>query len=198
MTIGPRGRRPAGPCRGDDGAVSTSSKQAPRPHQRSFSLTKRRRRARRPRQPQRSTRAIDRYHFTSRINRSLDEAGRLRIVEMMWEIAYADGQVTEFEDNLCGGRRPALRFVAERIDLRERVAESARSLRINGAAWRAAPVNADHRRLRRDWSRVGSRFRRARGISLCSSRAAKPRWRGSLTRLPLRPRSAERAAAGSQ
>src|SRR5262249_40862477 len=44
--------------------------------------------------------AVDLYHFTSLINRSLDEAGRLGIVEMMWEIVLADGRVTEFEDNL--------------------------------------------------------------------------------------------------
>ena len=44
--------------------------------------------------------AIDLYHFTARLNRSLDEAGRARIVEMLWQIVYADGVVTEFEDNL--------------------------------------------------------------------------------------------------
>jgi uncharacterized tellurite resistance protein B-like protein len=68
--------------------------------------------------------AIDLYHFTSRINRSLDEAGRLRIVEMMWEIAYADGQVTEFEDNLLWRAADLLGVSSrERIELRERVAE---------------------------------------------------------------------------
>jgi uncharacterized tellurite resistance protein B-like protein len=41
--------------------------------------------------------AIDLYHFISLINRSLDEDGRRRIVEMMWEIIYAGGRVTEFE-----------------------------------------------------------------------------------------------------
>src|SRR5215831_15200370 len=44
--------------------------------------------------------AIDLYHFTSLINRSLDEDGRRRVVEMMWEIAYADGRVDDFESNL--------------------------------------------------------------------------------------------------
>jgi|GraSoiStandDraft_41_1057321.scaffolds.fasta_scaffold174353_2 short-subunit dehydrogenase/uncharacterized tellurite resistance protein B-like protein len=44
--------------------------------------------------------AIDLYHFTSLINRSLDGEGRRRVVEMMWEIAYADGDVDEFERNL--------------------------------------------------------------------------------------------------
>ena len=44
--------------------------------------------------------AVDLYHFTSVIMRSVDEEGRLRIVEMMWELVYADGQVSEFEDNV--------------------------------------------------------------------------------------------------
>jgi uncharacterized tellurite resistance protein B-like protein len=44
--------------------------------------------------------AVDLYHFTSVIMRSVDETGRLRIVEMMWELVYADGQVSEFEDNV--------------------------------------------------------------------------------------------------
>jgi uncharacterized tellurite resistance protein B-like protein len=44
--------------------------------------------------------AVDLYRFTSLINRSLDEEGRCRIVEMMWQVVYADGGATEFEDNL--------------------------------------------------------------------------------------------------
>jgi uncharacterized tellurite resistance protein B-like protein len=44
--------------------------------------------------------AVDLYRFTSLLNRSLDEEERRRIVEMMWELAYADGRVNEFEDNL--------------------------------------------------------------------------------------------------
>ena len=44
--------------------------------------------------------AVDLYHFTSVIMRSVNETGRLRIVEMMWELVYADGQVSEFEDNV--------------------------------------------------------------------------------------------------
>src|SRR5262245_18095066 len=44
--------------------------------------------------------AFDLYHFTSVLNRALDEDGRRRVVEMMWEMVYADGRVTEFEDNL--------------------------------------------------------------------------------------------------
>src|SRR3977135_437305 len=44
--------------------------------------------------------AIDLYHFTTLINRSLEEDGRRRVVEMMWEMVYADGHVSEFERNL--------------------------------------------------------------------------------------------------
>ena len=44
--------------------------------------------------------AVDLYHFTSVIMRSVNEEGRLRIVEMMWELVFADGNVTEFEDNI--------------------------------------------------------------------------------------------------
>ena len=44
--------------------------------------------------------AVDLYGFTSILVRHLDEAGRERIVEMMWELVFADGTVHEFEDNL--------------------------------------------------------------------------------------------------
>ena len=44
--------------------------------------------------------AVDLYHDTAKLNRSLDEEGRARMIEMMWEIVYADGQVGEFETNL--------------------------------------------------------------------------------------------------
>jgi len=67
--------------------------------------------------------AIDLYHFTSLINRSLDEVGRRRVVEMMWEIIYADGRVTEFESNLMWRAADLLGISArERIELGQQVA----------------------------------------------------------------------------
>jgi uncharacterized tellurite resistance protein B-like protein len=67
--------------------------------------------------------AVDLYHFTSQLNRCLDEPGRQRIVEMMWQIAYADGHVSEFEDNLIWRAADLLGISSrERIALRERVA----------------------------------------------------------------------------
>jgi uncharacterized tellurite resistance protein B-like protein len=70
-------------------------------------------------------RAIDLYAFTAKLNRSLDEAGRARMVEMMWQIAYSDGVVTEFEDNLIWRAADLLGVSQnERIALRERVSVS--------------------------------------------------------------------------
>jgi len=55
--------------------------------------------------------------------RSVDEEGRLRIVEMMWELVYADGQVTEFEDNVVWRAADLLGVSSrDRIELKQRVA----------------------------------------------------------------------------
>jgi uncharacterized tellurite resistance protein B-like protein len=68
--------------------------------------------------------AIDLYRFTSILMRSVDDEGRKRIVEMMWELVYADGQVTEFEDNVLW-RASDLLAVSQRdrIDLKHIVAD---------------------------------------------------------------------------
>ena len=67
--------------------------------------------------------AVDLYHFTSLINRSLDDDGRRRVVEMMWEMVYADGRVTELEDNLLWRAADLLGISSrDRIELRHRVA----------------------------------------------------------------------------
>src|SRR5271155_5086038 len=67
--------------------------------------------------------AVDLFHFTSVIMRSVDEAGRLRIGEMMWELVYADGQVSEFEDNVVWRAADLLGISSrDRIDLKHRVA----------------------------------------------------------------------------
>ena len=67
--------------------------------------------------------AIDLYHFTRELNQSLDEAGRLRMIEMMWEIAYADGVASDFEENLIWRAADLLGVSShERIALRQRVA----------------------------------------------------------------------------
>jgi uncharacterized tellurite resistance protein B-like protein len=66
--------------------------------------------------------AVDLYHFTHQLNRALDDDGRAKIVEMMWEIVYADGQRDELEDNLVWRAADLLGVSAhERIALRRRV-----------------------------------------------------------------------------
>ena len=68
-------------------------------------------------------RAVDLYHFTTRLNRALDDVQRARVVEMMWQVVFADGGVTEFEDNLIWRAADLLNVSREeRIALRTRVA----------------------------------------------------------------------------
>jgi uncharacterized tellurite resistance protein B-like protein len=68
--------------------------------------------------------AVDLYHFTKLLTRVLDEEGRAKIIEMMWEIVYADGERDELEDNLLW-RAADLMGVSprERIELRQRIAK---------------------------------------------------------------------------
>ncbi len=69
--------------------------------------------------------AVDLYHFTSLLNRTLDEEGRARIVEMMWEIVYADGRRDELEDNLLWRAADLLGVSPrQRIELRQRIAKA--------------------------------------------------------------------------
>ena len=68
--------------------------------------------------------AVDLYRFTSVIMREVDEAGRRRIVEMMWEMVFADGKVTEFEDNVLWRAADLLAISGrDRIDLKHAVQE---------------------------------------------------------------------------
>jgi uncharacterized tellurite resistance protein B-like protein len=67
--------------------------------------------------------ATDLYRFTSLLMRKFDDKARARTVEMMWEIAYTDRRVTEFESNLIWRTADLLGISAnERIALRRRVA----------------------------------------------------------------------------
>lgn len=64
--------------------------------------------------------AVDLYQFTSVLNRLLDDEGRRRIVEMMFEVAYADGQLSEFEDNVVWRASELLNVPSrERVSIRK-------------------------------------------------------------------------------
>jgi uncharacterized tellurite resistance protein B-like protein len=66
--------------------------------------------------------AVDFYGFTHVLMRALDEAGRQRIVEMMWEMVYTDRHVSEFEDNVMWRVADLLGVSGrDRIALRRRV-----------------------------------------------------------------------------
>jgi uncharacterized tellurite resistance protein B-like protein len=67
--------------------------------------------------------AVDLYHFTHLLMRTLDEQGRLRVIEMLWEVAFADGSISEFEDNMMWRVADLLAVPPhDRIAIRQRVA----------------------------------------------------------------------------
>ena len=69
--------------------------------------------------------AVDLYHFTHLLNASLDDNDRLRMVEMMWMVAYTDGAVSDYEDNLIWRVADLLGVSqAERVALRQRAAST--------------------------------------------------------------------------
>jgi uncharacterized tellurite resistance protein B-like protein len=73
--------------------------------------------------------SVDLYRFTSQLLRSLDEDGRRRIVKMMWQMVYADGNLNEFEDNIVWRASDLLGIsTRDRVELRrEAVAEAGKS-----------------------------------------------------------------------
>jgi uncharacterized tellurite resistance protein B-like protein len=44
--------------------------------------------------------ANDFHQFTSLINRELDPSEKIRIIEYMWQVAYADGKISAHENHL--------------------------------------------------------------------------------------------------
>lgn len=66
--------------------------------------------------------AVDLYGFTSVLTKHLDRPGRLKIVEMLWEIVVADGVIHEFEANLVWRAAELLGVTSrDRIRLRKSV-----------------------------------------------------------------------------
>lgn len=66
--------------------------------------------------------AVDLYRFTSQLKSNMSEEERLKLIEMMWEIVFADGEIHEFEDNLVWRTAELLGISArERIRLKKKV-----------------------------------------------------------------------------
>ena len=47
-----------------------------------------------------SSEAVDFHRFTSRINSGFDAGEKTRVIELMWEVAYADGHLSNHENHL--------------------------------------------------------------------------------------------------
>src|ERR1700712_719729 len=68
--------------------------------------------------------AVDFFHFTTVLKRALDDDGRHKIIEMMWDVVFADGTVTEFEENVVWRVAELLGVsTRDRVMLRQKVAE---------------------------------------------------------------------------
>ena len=44
--------------------------------------------------------ATDYYQFTSLINKGFSQEEKIQVVELMWQVAYADGHMDKYEDHL--------------------------------------------------------------------------------------------------
>ncbi|WP_363346927.1 TerB family tellurite resistance protein [Methylocystis echinoides] len=69
--------------------------------------------------------AVDLYRFTSVLKRRLDEEGRRQVVAMLWDMAHADGEVHEFEENVVWRVAELLGVsTRERVELRREAREN--------------------------------------------------------------------------
>ncbi len=67
-------------------------------------------------------RAVDLYGFTSVLKRDMSEEERLSLVEDLWEMVFADGQLHEFEDNVVWRVAELLGIQGRhRMELKQRV-----------------------------------------------------------------------------
>jgi uncharacterized tellurite resistance protein B-like protein len=88
--------------------------------------------------------AVDFYHFTHVLKRQLDEEGRHKIIEMMWDMAFADGTVDEIEENTVW-RIAELLGVSnrDRVLLRQKVAAETRAETAPAGPWSPKPARGE-------------------------------------------------------
>ncbi|MBO0734123.1 MAG: TerB family tellurite resistance protein, partial [Methylocapsa sp.] len=80
--------------------------------------------------------AVDFYHFTSVLKRMLDDAGRRKIVEMLWDIAFADGAADELEENTIWRIAELLAVsTRDRVLLRQKIAGQIKAEPGAGGPW---------------------------------------------------------------
>jgi uncharacterized tellurite resistance protein B-like protein len=69
--------------------------------------------------------AIDLYQFTRVLNEGLDDRGRQQVVQMMWEMAYAEGRLNGFEANVILRTANLLGVSSrQRVEIRQQIAET--------------------------------------------------------------------------
>ena len=69
--------------------------------------------------------AVDLYRFTSVLKRRLDDDGRRQVIGMLWDLAHADGNVHEFEENVVWRVAELLGVsTRDRVELRREVRDS--------------------------------------------------------------------------
>lgn len=69
--------------------------------------------------------AVDLYQFTSMVNRALDGEGKKKLVEVLFLMGYADGKLTEFEDNIVWRASELLHVSSQdRTEIRRRIRAS--------------------------------------------------------------------------
>ena len=72
---------------------------------------------------QEESESVDLFGFTNVLCRELDQDGRKRVVEMLWEVVMADGVIHEFESNLVWRTAELLGVsTRDRVTLRQAVA----------------------------------------------------------------------------
>jgi uncharacterized tellurite resistance protein B-like protein len=88
--------------------------------------------------------AVDFYHFTNVLKHTLDGEGRLKVVEMLWEMAFADGAVHELEENTIWRIAELLSVSSrDRILLRQKVAEQARQVLSTEGPWSVSAAKGE-------------------------------------------------------
>ena len=75
--------------------------------------------------------ATDFYQFTSLINQHFDQPQKQQVIELMWEVAYADGELVAHENHL-------LRRIAELLHIThgDYIAAKMRARDVVAAGWR--------------------------------------------------------------
>ncbi|MGB8819455.1 MAG: TerB family tellurite resistance protein [Rhizobiaceae bacterium] len=69
--------------------------------------------------------SVDFYRFTSVLVR-LSEGERLHLLELIWEVVYADGELHELEDNLVWRIAELMGITSrDRVELRQKVSRAA-------------------------------------------------------------------------